>query len=150
MTAAKRRVYPLSGWLATTAPGERARTVGVVAIRDAADRMAQDLHRRLGDMLVIVCRAGLPQVLQLPGLLIAGLNIHPRLSSGEPAQRLEASIRARAAPEEDGRLGARVLRQKAPEMGMHHSVHRPLERLVRLHPAAEEPPPSRSEVVPRE
>jgi hypothetical protein len=50
-------------------------TVGVVAIRDPADRMAQDLHRRLGDMLVIVCRAGLPQVLQLPGLLSAGLNI---------------------------------------------------------------------------
>ena len=38
-------------------------TVGVVAIRDPAGRMAQDLHPRLGDVLVIVRRAGLPQVL---------------------------------------------------------------------------------------
>src|SRR5262245_58361540 len=44
--------------------------VGIVAIRDPADRMAQDLHRRLGDVLIIVRRAGLPQVLQLPRLLL--------------------------------------------------------------------------------
>ena len=79
--------------------------VGVVAIRDPADRMAQDLDRRLGDVLVIVRRAGLPQVLQLPRLLLARLDVQPRLDAGEAAQRLEASVRARPAAEEDGGVG---------------------------------------------
>jgi hypothetical protein len=58
--------------------------VGVVAIRDPTDRMAQDLHRRLGDVLVVVRRASLPQVLQLPGLLLAGLDVQPRLKPARP------------------------------------------------------------------
>jgi hypothetical protein len=37
----------------------------VVAIGDPADRMAEDLDRRLGDMLVVVRRSGLPEILQL-------------------------------------------------------------------------------------
>ena len=36
--------------------------MGVVTIADTADRMAEDLDRRLGDMLVIVRRTGLPEI----------------------------------------------------------------------------------------
>src|SRR5262249_58462268 len=111
---------------------------------DRADGMAQYLHRRLGDVLVIVRRARLPQVLQLPGLLLAGLDVQPRLDAREAAQRLEPGVRARPTPEEDGGVGARVLRHETPEMRVRHSVHRPGERLVRLHPAVEEPAPGRS------
>src|SRR5262249_6838018 len=89
--------------------------VGVVAIRDPAHRMAQDLDRRLGHVLVIVRRARLPQVLQLPQLLLAGLDVQPRLDAGEAAQRPEANVRTRPTPEEDGGVGARVLPHGPPE-----------------------------------
>lgn len=36
---------------------------GVMTVGDPADRVAQDLHRRLRHMLVVVCRAGLAEVL---------------------------------------------------------------------------------------
>lgn len=39
------------------------RTVRVMAIRDPTDGMPQDLHGGLGDMLVVVRRAGLAEVL---------------------------------------------------------------------------------------
>lgn len=44
-------------------PERQGRLVGVVAIGDPANRMAQDLHRRLGHVLVVVRRAGLTEVL---------------------------------------------------------------------------------------
>ena len=124
-------------------PERQRGAVGVVAVRDPADRVAEDLDRRLGDVLVVVRRARLPQVLQLPGLLLAGLDVQPRLDAGEVAQRLEASVRARPAAEEDGGVGARVLRHDALEVGVHDAVHRPVERLAGLHPAVEQPPPGR-------
>jgi hypothetical protein len=79
--------------------------MGVVAIRDTADRMPQDLDRRLGDVLVIVRRASLPQILQLPRLLLAGLNVQPGLDACEATERLEANVRTRTTPE--GRRGRR-------------------------------------------
>jgi hypothetical protein len=69
-----------------------------MAIRDSADRMAQNLYRRLGDVLVIVRRARLPQVLQVPELLLASLDVQPRLDAGQTAKRLEASVRACPTP----------------------------------------------------
>ena len=57
--------------------------MGVVAIPDPADRVAEDLHRRPGDVLVIVRSAGLSQVLQLPGLFLAGLDVQPRCSRAD-------------------------------------------------------------------
>jgi hypothetical protein len=74
----------------------------VVAIGDPADRLAEDLDRRLGDVLVVVRRAGLSQVLQLPGLLITGLGVQSRLDTSERAERLEAGDRPGPADEEDG------------------------------------------------
>ena len=73
----------------------------IVAIRDPADGMAEDLDRGFRDVLVVVCCACLPQVLQLPRLLLAGLDIQLRLDAGEFAQRLEASVRAGAIAEEE-------------------------------------------------
>ena len=79
--------------------------MGVVAIRDAADRMAEDLDRRLGDMLVVVRRTGLPEILQLPGLVFTRFDVRPWLDAGEIAERLEAGVRACPAAEEDGSVG---------------------------------------------
>jgi hypothetical protein len=59
----------------------------VMAIRDPADRVAEDLDRRFWDVFVVVRRARLPQVLQLPGLFLAGLDVQPWPDPGEAAQR---------------------------------------------------------------
>jgi hypothetical protein len=55
--------------------------MGVVAIGDAAGRMAENLDRRHGDVLVIVRRTRLAKVLQLPRL--SGLNVSERVASSE-------------------------------------------------------------------
>ena len=86
-------------------PERQRGAVGVVAVGDPADRVAEDLDRRLRDVLVVVRRAGLPQVLQLPRLLPAGLDVRPRLDAGQAAQRLEAGVRPCPAAEEDGGVG---------------------------------------------
>ena len=77
----------------------------VVAIRDPANRMPQDLDRRPGDEFVIVRRAPPPQAPQLPGPVLAGLNVQPRLDTGEAAWRLEPGVRARPAPRKTGASG---------------------------------------------
>src|SRR5579885_3498292 len=59
--------------------------MGVVAVGDAPDRVAQDFDGRLGQVLVVVRRARLPQVFQLPGLLHARLDVCPRPDAGEGA-----------------------------------------------------------------
>src|SRR6516165_9235351 len=45
--------------------------VGVVPVGDAPDRVPQDFDGRLGQVLVVVRRARLPQVLEFPGLVHA-------------------------------------------------------------------------------
>jgi hypothetical protein len=53
-------------------------------------------------VLVVVRRAVLAEVLQLPGLFFSGLDVRLRLDAGEAAERLEAGVRAGAAAEDDG------------------------------------------------
>src|SRR5437762_14344166 len=50
-------------WVALP-PDRRLMANGLVG--DAPDRVTQDLHRRLGQVLIVVRRARLPKVLQLP------------------------------------------------------------------------------------
>jgi hypothetical protein len=63
-------------------------SVGVVAIGDAADRMAENLDRRLGNVLVVVGRARLAQILQLPRPLFTGFDVRSRLDAGEGRRAL--------------------------------------------------------------
>src|SRR5262249_61570086 len=100
-------------------------SVGVVAIGDAADRMAEDLDRRLGDVLVVVHRARLAQILQLPRLFPARLDIRLWSDAGQRTERLEAGVWSRTATKEDGILGTRVLRHDALDVGVDGAVHRP-------------------------
>jgi hypothetical protein len=66
--------------------------VGVVAIGDAPDGVAQDLDGRLGKVLVVVRRAGLAKVLEFPGVIHPGLDIFPWLDAGQSAKLLEACV----------------------------------------------------------
>src|SRR3954454_2162541 len=54
----------------------------------------------------MVRRARFPQVLQLPRLLLAGLDVRPRPDPGEAAQRPEASVWARPPPRKTGASGS--------------------------------------------
>ena len=62
--------------------------VSVLPVRDPADRVAEDLDRRLWHMLVVVCRAGLPPILLLPSLLLARLDVQSGFHAGEFAERI--------------------------------------------------------------
>src|SRR5262245_13545523 len=69
--------------------------VGVGPVGAAADRVAEDLDRRLRDVLVEVRRARLAEVLQLSGRVITCLDARPRPGAGELAEPLEAGVRPR-------------------------------------------------------
>jgi hypothetical protein len=61
--------------------------MGVMTIGDAADRMAKNFDGRLREMLIVVRRTRFTQILEFPGLLRTGLNVHPGLDAGQFAQR---------------------------------------------------------------
>jgi len=63
------------------------RWVCVVAVGDALDRLAQNLDRRLGDVLVAIRRTGLAQVLELPGIVLTSFGVGPWLYASEIAER---------------------------------------------------------------
>ena len=115
--------------------------VGIVAVRDAADRVAQDFDRRLGQVLVVVCRTCFPKVLEFPRLLHPGFDVRPRLDAGQCAQFLEACVRARSPAQKNGGFRIGVLWQDALEMRMNDTIHRPVKRLSCLHAAIEQLPP---------
>src|SRR5262249_58420637 len=57
----------------------------IVPIGDPADGMTQDLDGRLRQVLIVVCRTSLAEILELPGFLRAGLDVYPRFDAGELA-----------------------------------------------------------------
>lgn len=66
--------------------------VGVVPVRDAADRVAENLDRGFRDVFVVIGGTRLPQVLELPGFLAASFDIGLRPDASEVAQRLGAEV----------------------------------------------------------
>ena len=67
--------------------------MSVVTVRNAADRVTQNLDARLRQILIIVRRTRLAEVLRFPGFVQPSLDIRPRLDAGEDAQLLEADPR---------------------------------------------------------
>jgi hypothetical protein len=57
----------------------------------------------------------------------------------ERTERLEAFVWPGTAAEEFRRVGSQVGRHDVPEAGVDYPVHRPMERLARLHPPEEQP-----------
>jgi hypothetical protein len=66
--------------------------MSVVTVRDAADRVTQNLDGRLGQVLIVVRRTRLPEVLQFPRLVYASVDLRPRLDASEDAKLLEACV----------------------------------------------------------
>ena len=125
-------------------PTGKRRTMSIVSVGDPADGVPQNLDCRLGDVLVVVSRAGFAQVLEQPGPLAAGLEIRFRLDSRQAAQSDETRIRPRPSSKKDGRIGLGIRRQDAPKMSMDRTVQWSVKGLARLLPAIVEPAPGRS------
>src|SRR5436190_1269325 len=103
--------------------------------------MSKDFDGRFGHVLVVVRGASLAEVLELPGLVLAGLDVGLELYSGQPAEFPETSIRTRPPAQEDGSIGLKVLRHEALNVRVDDTVHRSVERLPGLHSAVVEPTP---------
>ena len=67
-------------------------SVSVVPIRDAADRMSQNLNRRFRHVLVVVSRRSIPKIFQNPEFLFAGFHILLWLDPRQVAQQLKLLV----------------------------------------------------------
>ena len=94
--------------------------------------MAKNLHRCLRDVLIIVGRAGLAQILEYSRLFFLGLDVRLGADSCKAAQRSESIVGTRASTKEHGSTGIRVIRHDALDVRMNGAVHGPVERLVCL------------------
>src|SRR5262249_12432180 len=90
----------------------------VVAIGDCADRMAEDLDRGFGNVLIVIRRTRLAKIFQLPRLVFASLNVDPWLDAGKATEFLKSSIGACSSAEEHGMVGTRALRHDALDVGV--------------------------------
>src|SRR5271157_238667 len=113
----------------------------VVAIGDSANRMAEDLNRRLRKVLIVVRGTSLAEVLEHPGLVFTILHVCLGHDAGQIAELPKSSVRARSSPKEKRIVGARILRHDALDVGVDDAIHRPVKSLARLHPTVEEPSP---------
>lgn len=68
--------------------------MSVVTVRDSTDGMVENLDRRLGNVFVIVGRARLSEILQVPRDLLASFNVQFRANTSELAKGNARCIRA--------------------------------------------------------
>ena len=69
-----------------------------MTIGDSANRMTEDLDRRLRDVLVVVRRTRLSKILEHPGLVFAGFDVRLGLDAGEIAELLGIDAFGREPP----------------------------------------------------
>ena len=72
-------------------------TMGIVTIGDTADGMARNLDGGLGNVLVVVCGASLPEILEMPWNYFSRLQILLWPDTRQIAQRNKTGIRSTAA-----------------------------------------------------
>lgn len=113
--------------------------MSVMSIRHSANRMAEDLNRRLGQVSVVVCRAGLAQISEDPKPFRSRFGILLRLDPGQVAKKLELAIGARATAIKHGLIGLQLSGPDAFQVSMHHAVHRSLKLLASFHAPIVEP-----------
>ncbi len=65
----------------------------IVAVGDSADRMTEDLDRRLRNVLVIIRCTSLAEILENLGLWLVGLQIEPWFDTGQLTEFLKLNIR---------------------------------------------------------
>lgn len=91
----------------------------------------------------MILRASLAQILEFPGLVFGGLNVRLGTDARELAQFLESSVWPGSASTKNSRIGTRIVRHDALDVGVDDMVHWSLERLAGLDLSIEEPSPGR-------
>ena len=84
----------------------------------------------------------MPEILEQPRFLFAGLDIRLGLDVGQIAELPETNVGTRSTTDKDWIVGAEVLRHDALNVAMNGAIHRSVESLPGLHPAIEDPSPA--------
>jgi hypothetical protein len=114
----------------------------VMPVGNAADRVPQDLDRRLGYVLVVVRRARLAKVFKDPRLIFARFDLRLWLDTAKPHSSLNRALGRDPPPRKTGASGSGFWGMMLL-MCTNDSVHWPMKRLARLNSAIEDPAPWR-------
>jgi hypothetical protein len=117
-------------------------TVCVMTVRDSADGMAKYFDGRLRNVLVIVGRARLAEILQVPWDLLASFDVQFRTNASELAESDKRCIGPTTSSAKHRIIGFWRLRHDVPNVFVDDSVHRTVERLASLDSPKINPSPS--------
>jgi hypothetical protein len=117
-------------------------TVCVVTVRDSADGMAKYLDGRLWNMFVIVRRARLAEILQVPWGLLASFDVQFRANASEVTKVYKRCIGPTTSAAKHRIIGFWRMRHNVPNVFVDDSVHRSVERLASLDSPKINPSPS--------
>ena len=113
-----------------------------MTVRDSTDGMAENLDRRLGNVFVIVGRACLAEILQVPWHLLTRFDVQFRTNASELAESDKRRIGPTTSAAKHRITWFWRLRHDVPNMFVDDSVHRTVERLAGLDSSKIDPTPS--------
>ena len=86
------------------------RSVGIVPVGDASDRVAKNFYRRLWNVFIVICCTRFPEILQKPDLFFAGLDVCLGFDAGQIAELVKTIVWPRSSAIEHGIFGAGIVR----------------------------------------
>lgn len=113
-----------------------------MTVRDSADSMAKYFDGRLRNVLVIVGRARLAEILQVPWHLLASFDVQFRANASEMTEGYKRSIGPTTSAAKHRIIGFWRLGHDVPNVFMNDTVHRTVERLASLDSSKIDPTPS--------
>ena len=113
-----------------------------MTVRDSADGMAKYFDGRLWNVFVIVGRARLAEILQVPWDLLASFNVQFRANASEVTEGYKSCVGPTTSAAKHWIIGFWRLRHDVPNMFVDDSVHRTVERLASLDSSKIDPTPS--------
>lgn len=116
--------------------------MSVMTVRDSTDGMAENLDGRLRNVFVIVGRACLAEILQVPWDLLASFNVQFRTNGSELAKSDKRCIGPTTSSAKHWIIGFWRLRHDVANVFMNDTVHRTVERLASLDSPKINPSPS--------
>ncbi len=116
--------------------------MSVMTVRDSTDGMAENLDRRLRNVFVIVGRARLAEIPQVPRDLLASFYVQFRANASEVTEGYRSCIGPTTSAAKHRIIGFWRLRHDVPNMFVDDSVHRTVERLASLDSTKINPSPS--------
>jgi hypothetical protein len=116
--------------------------MSVMTVRDSTDGMAENLDRRLRNVFVLVGRARLAEILQVPWHLLPRFDVQFRTNASELAKSDKRGIGPTTSSAKYWIIGFWRLRHNVANVFMNDTVHRTVERLASLDSPEIDPTPS--------